>query len=73
MFPSNPEIHGIHVLQVHSGHHASGKSSKGQAKLKNGGHARKKVSLYLSITSDSLWSDIQEFAKLKYQVSGLLI
>ncbi|KAL8500745.1 hypothetical protein ACS0TY_020362 [Phlomoides rotata] len=45
----------------------SGKSTKGQAKLRNMGHARKKESLYLSITSDSLWSDIQEFAKLKYQ------
>ncbi|KAI3448924.1 hypothetical protein Pfo_005589 [Paulownia fortunei] len=51
----------------HSGHHASGKSSKGQAKLRNGGYVRKKQSLYLSITSESLWTDIQEFAKLKYQ------
>ncbi|XP_011087269.1 clustered mitochondria protein [Sesamum indicum] len=53
--------------KVHSGHHVSGKSSKGQDKLRNGGYVRKKQSLYLSITSDSLWSDIQEFAKLKYQ------
>ncbi|PIN14395.1 putative protein CLU1/cluA/TIF31 [Handroanthus impetiginosus] len=42
------------------------KSSKGQAKLKNG-YVRKRQSLYLSITSESLWSDIQKFAKLKYQ------
>ncbi|KAL8062101.1 hypothetical protein ABFX02_02G124300 [Erythranthe guttata] len=52
--------------KVHSGHHVSGKSSKGQAK-KNEGYSRKKESLYLSMTSDSLWSDIQEFSKLKYQ------
>ncbi|CAA0808886.1 Clustered mitochondria protein [Striga hermonthica] len=51
----------------HSGHHASRKSPKGQAKLKNGGYLRKKESVYLSFTTDSLWSDIQEFAKLKYQ------
>ncbi|KAH0784381.1 hypothetical protein KY290_003979 [Solanum tuberosum] len=43
------------------------KSSKGQGKRKNVGSAKKKQSSYLSITSDSLWSDIQEFAKLKYQ------
>ncbi|KAL6562798.1 hypothetical protein OROHE_005385 [Orobanche hederae] len=51
----------------HSGHVAPGKSPKGQTKSKNGGYRRKKGSFYLSITSDSLWSDIQEFAKLKYQ------
>ncbi|KAK4488643.1 hypothetical protein RD792_004412 [Penstemon davidsonii] len=56
-----------HIVKVHSGHHASGKSSKGQAKSRNGGYSRKKHSLYLSITSQNLWSDIQEFAKLKYQ------
>ncbi|GER39391.1 clustered mitochondria protein homolog [Striga asiatica] len=53
--------------KTHSGHHASGKSPKGLAKLKNGGYLRNKESVYLSITTDSLWSDIQEFAKLKYQ------
>ncbi|KAL9142343.1 hypothetical protein ABFS82_14G163600 [Erythranthe guttata] len=51
----------------HSGNHASGKSSKGQDKLGKGGYARKKQSLYLSITSESLWTDIKEFARLKYQ------
>ncbi|KAL3832912.1 hypothetical protein ACJIZ3_007648 [Penstemon smallii] len=55
------------LKKVHSGHHASGKSSKGQAKSRFGGYSRKKHSLYLSITSQNLWSDIQEFAKLKYQ------
>lgn len=71
--PFNPDIHNMYILQVHSGHHASGKSSKGQAKLRNGGYVRKKQSLYLSITSESLWTDIQEFAKLKYQVSCVWI
>ncbi|XP_047980101.1 clustered mitochondria protein-like isoform X1 [Salvia hispanica] len=50
-----------------SGHHASGKSSKAQAKSKSGDYMKKKQSLFLSFTSDSLWADIQEFAKLKYQ------
>ncbi|XP_059649085.1 clustered mitochondria protein isoform X2 [Cornus florida] len=48
-------------------HQASSKSSRGQAKWKNGGTARKKHSSYMSSTSDSLWFDILEFAKLKYQ------
>ncbi|KAM3265268.1 clustered mitochondria protein isoform X3 [Capsicum annuum] len=43
------------------------KLSKGQGKRKNVVSAKKKQSSYLSITSDSLWSDIQEFTKLKYQ------
>ncbi|GFY92163.1 tetratricopeptide repeat (TPR)-containing protein [Actinidia rufa] len=50
----------------HAGHQASGKSSRGQARWKNGGPSRKKQSC-LNITSDSLWSDIEEFAKTKYQ------
>ncbi|XP_042047208.1 clustered mitochondria protein-like [Salvia splendens] len=49
-----------------SGHHASGKSSKAQAKAKSGSYA-KKQSLFLSFTTESLWAHIQEFAKLKYQ------
>ncbi|KAK4397059.1 Clustered mitochondria protein [Sesamum angolense] len=59
--------HSKNQKKVHSGHHASGKSSKAQAKSRHGGSVRKKQSLYSSITSESLWSDIQEFAKLKYQ------
>lgn len=50
------------------GHQSPFKSSKGPAKLKNRGSGKKQQSLILGITSDSLWSDIQEFAKLKYQV-----
>ncbi|KAA8515704.1 hypothetical protein F0562_018685 [Nyssa sinensis] len=49
------------------GRQALGKSSRGQARWKNGGSARKKQSSYMSITSDSLWSDLSEFARLKYQ------
>ncbi|EPS67381.1 hypothetical protein M569_07392, partial [Genlisea aurea] len=47
--------------KVHSGQNASRRSSKGQANL------RKKQSFYLSVSSDSLWSDIQEFSLGKYQ------
>ncbi|XP_075474123.1 clustered mitochondria protein isoform X1 [Primulina tabacum] len=49
----------------HIGHHVSGKSPKAQTKFR--AYARKKQSSYLSITSESLWFDIQEFSKLKYQ------
>ncbi|XP_027159196.1 clustered mitochondria protein [Coffea eugenioides] len=51
----------------HVGHQASSKSFKSQAKSKNRGSARKKQSSFLNFNSDSLWFDIQEFAKLKYQ------
>ena len=51
------------------GHQASSKSFKSQAKSKNRGSARKKQSSFLNFNSDSLWFDIQEFAKLKYQVT----
>ncbi|XP_073277929.1 clustered mitochondria protein isoform X2 [Primulina huaijiensis] len=49
----------------HIGHPVSGKSPKAQTKFR--AYARKKQSSYLSITSESLWFDIQEFSKLKYQ------
>ncbi|KAM7512311.1 hypothetical protein LguiB_011186 [Lonicera macranthoides] len=48
-------------------HQSPGKSSKGNTKLKNGVSPKRKQSSYLSLTSTSLWSDILEFAKLKYQ------
>lgn len=54
------------MFQDHVGQ-SSSKSSKGQAKFKN--LDKQEKSLFLGITSDSVWSDIQEFAKLKYQVS----
>lgn len=50
----------------HASHQASGKS-RGQTRWKNGGSAKTKQSSCLNITSDSLWSDILEFAKIKYQ------
>ncbi|KAI3984330.1 hypothetical protein MKX01_011284 [Papaver californicum] len=46
---------------------ASGKSSKGQTKLRNGASEKKNQSSYAHITHESLWSDICEFAKFKYQ------
>nr|GMD62563.1 clustered mitochondria protein [Ipomoea batatas] len=46
---------------------SSGKFSKGPAKKKSVASARKKQSSYMNVTSDSLWSDIKEFSKLKYQ------
>ncbi|XP_019053360.1 PREDICTED: clustered mitochondria protein isoform X2 [Nelumbo nucifera] len=49
-----------------AGQQGSGKSFRG-TKLKNGVSARKNQSSYAHITSESLWIDIQEFAKFKYQ------
>lgn len=45
----------------------SGKSSRGQSRWKSGASERKNQPSYMSINSESLWSDIQEFAKIKYQ------
>ncbi|OVA10333.1 Protein of unknown function DUF727 [Macleaya cordata] len=50
-----------------AGHQASGKSSRGQARWKNGASERKNQSSYVHITHEALWSDICEFAKSKYQ------
>jgi protein TIF31 len=43
------------------------KSSKVNAKLKDGASPKRKLSTYLTLTSTSLWSEILEFTKLKYQ------
>ena len=56
-------------FQDHAGHHTSSRSSKAQAKWKAGASARKNQSSYMNVSSDSLWLDILEFAKLKYEVS----
>ncbi|KAG7036572.1 Clustered mitochondria protein [Cucurbita argyrosperma subsp. argyrosperma] len=48
-------------------HHSSGNNSRGQARWKGRAHAKKSQSSYMSVSSDSLWSDIRNFAKLKYQ------
>ncbi|XP_038720108.1 clustered mitochondria protein-like isoform X2 [Tripterygium wilfordii] len=49
------------------GHQSSGKSSKGKTRGKTGAAVRKNQSSYMNVSSESLWSDIQEFAKVKYQ------
>ncbi|EEF49189.1 clustered mitochondria protein [Ricinus communis] len=49
-----------------SGHHSSGKSSRGQTRWK-GASARKNQSSSMNVSSETVWSEIQEFAKLKYQ------
>ena len=51
------------------GHQSSGKPSKGQGRFKGGASARKNQLSFMNVSSETLWSDIQEFAKLKYQVS----
>ncbi|KAL1157674.1 hypothetical protein V6Z11_A08G171600 [Gossypium hirsutum] len=48
-------------------HHSSGKTSKGHARWKGKTSARKNISSYMNVSSESLWSEIQKFAKLKYQ------
>lgn len=55
-------------LQDQAGNQSSGKSSKGQTRWK-GASARKNQSSHMNVSSETVWSDIKEFAKLKYQVS----
>ncbi|XP_019186851.1 PREDICTED: clustered mitochondria protein-like isoform X2 [Ipomoea nil] len=57
----------VHSRNQKKDHHSSGKFSKGQAKKKSAVSAVKKQSSYMNVTSDSLWSDIKEFSKQKYQ------
>ncbi|KAK3223963.1 hypothetical protein Dsin_010988 [Dipteronia sinensis] len=54
-------------LQDQAGHQSSGKSSKGQARWKGRASARKQHSSYMNVSSETLWSDLKEFAKSKYQ------
>uniref|UniRef100_A0A6N2MR41 Clu domain-containing protein n=1 Tax=Salix viminalis TaxID=40686 RepID=A0A6N2MR41_SALVM len=49
-----------------AGNHSSRKSSRGQTRWK-GASARKNQSSYMNVSSETLWSDIQELAKLKYE------
>ncbi|KAI4323379.1 hypothetical protein L6164_022991 [Bauhinia variegata] len=51
----------------HGGHHSSGKHSRGQARWKGRASTRKSQPLYMNISSEALWSDIQEFAIVKYK------
>ncbi|KAM7266178.1 hypothetical protein ACFE04_004075 [Oxalis oulophora] len=41
--------------------------SRAQSRLRGRESSKKNHSLYMNVSSESLWSDIQEFAKLKYQ------
>ncbi|XP_008231340.1 PREDICTED: clustered mitochondria protein [Prunus mume] len=50
-----------------TGHQSSGKLSKGQGRWKDGASTRKNQSSFMHVSSETLWSDIQEFTKLKYQ------
>ncbi|KAI4333165.1 hypothetical protein L6164_018005 [Bauhinia variegata] len=51
----------------HGGHHSSGKHSKGQARWKGRVSSRKSQPLYMNLSSEALWSDIQEFSIVKYK------
>jgi len=59
------------ILQEHAGQRSPGKHSKGQARWKGRASLRKTQPLYMSISSEALWSDIQEFALVKYKVSAI--
>ncbi|XP_022732840.1 clustered mitochondria protein-like [Durio zibethinus] len=48
-------------------HQSSGKTSRGHSRWKGKASARKNISSYMNVSSETLWSDIQKFAKLKYQ------
>lgn len=50
-----------------AGHQVSGKSSKTQARSKSVAAGRTTQASYKQLATDSLWSNIDEFAKLKYQ------
>ncbi|KAF9665748.1 hypothetical protein SADUNF_Sadunf16G0156000 [Salix dunnii] len=49
-----------------AGNHSSRKSSRGQTRWK-GASTRKNQSSYMNVSSETLWSDLQELAKLKYE------
>lgn len=48
-------------------------TKKGQGRGKGKASAKKSLSSYMMVDSNILWSDIQEFAKTKYEVSCLFI
>ncbi|KAK4285521.1 hypothetical protein QN277_002210 [Acacia crassicarpa] len=51
----------------HSGHQSSGKHSRGQARWKGKAFSRKSLAPYMNMSSEALWSDIQEFSMVKYK------
>ncbi|CAH9122850.1 unnamed protein product [Cuscuta epithymum] len=65
--PRKVGTNSLHFRNQKKDHHTSSKISNGQPNKRSAVSARKKQSSYVSVTSDSLWSDIIEFSKLKYQ------
>ncbi|KAK7323253.1 hypothetical protein VNO77_26718 [Canavalia gladiata] len=51
----------------HAAHRSPGKHSKGQARWKGRASLKKTQASYMSMSSEALWSDIQEFAMGKYK------
>ncbi|KAF1881257.1 hypothetical protein Lal_00023293 [Lupinus albus] len=56
-----------HVIKENTEHLGLGKHSKGQARWKGRAYLRKNQPSYMSMSSEALWSDIQEFASIKYE------
>ncbi|GAB4832619.1 hypothetical protein Ancab_006637 [Ancistrocladus abbreviatus] len=50
----------------HAGHQSSGRSFRGKSRWKIGATTKKNMSSYMGINSEDLWSEIVEFAKVKY-------
>ncbi|KAK4756668.1 hypothetical protein SAY87_006795 [Trapa incisa] len=53
--------------RIQAGHNSSGKSPRRESRWKGRFTPKKDQSSYRSLCSDSVWSDVQEFAKLKYK------
>ncbi|RHN66156.1 putative clustered mitochondria protein [Medicago truncatula] len=51
----------------HAGHRSPGKSSKGHVRWNGRASSRKTQPSYMNMSSDTLWSEIQEFAMVKYE------
>ncbi|CAI8596196.1 unnamed protein product [Vicia faba] len=51
----------------HAGHRSSGKNSKGHARWNGKASLRKTQPSYMNMSSDSLWTEIKEFAMVKYE------
>ncbi|XP_054814407.1 clustered mitochondria protein isoform X2 [Prosopis cineraria] len=60
-------VHSKTPKREHSGHQASGKHSRGQARWRGKAYSRKSLPPYMNMSSETLWSDIQEFAMVKYK------
>ncbi|KAL1300799.1 clustered mitochondria protein isoform X1 [Arachis hypogaea] len=62
-----PDSNGIQSRTPKKEQQSAGKNSRGRARWKSKGGSRKSQPLYTKISSESLWSDIQEFAMSKYK------